>query len=109
MFGYLESEYRLLERSSCPPQNTSNVMLHYELRQSVCDSKKLPYIAVYSNDSSGEIITDHLFFYSTIEFVQSDWGKLIGPNVVKLDDLEFEEHIENHCVGCTKSGSIIMY
>lgn len=107
-FGYIESDYKVLEQSAHPVRDTPANTRHYELRQSVRDTEP-PYIAVYTQGPSGEILTDLLLRYVDADVVRQDWKKLIGSEVVKLADLAFIERIENHHIGYTRDGGVAMY
>jgi len=107
-FGYIESDYEVLDQSAHPARDNSANTRHYELRQGVHDGEP-PYIAVFTKGSTGEILTDLLLRYMDADVARQDWEKLIGPEVFKLADLAFVERIENHHIGYTRDGGVAMY
>lgn len=107
-FGYVESDYRVLEQSVHPARDNPANTRHYELRQGARDAEP-PYIAVFTQGPTGEILSDLLLRYVNAEVCRQDWDKLIGPEVIKLMDLAFVERIENHHIGYTRDGGVAMY
>ena len=107
-FGYIEPAYSVLEQIAHPAQDNPENTCRYELRQSA-SGRESPYIALWTESPSGEMLTDLLLLYSVADVALPDWKSLTGNEDVKLDDLHFIERIVNHDIGYGRDGGIAMY
>lgn len=107
-FGYIEGEYGILKDWQHPARDGTVNVRHYELRQDVRGNEP-PYIALFTTAASGEVVSDLLLRYREEEVARADWARLIGPEVVKLSDLDYIERIENHHIGYGRDGDVAMY
>jgi len=108
MFGYIESEYTVLNKHSHPRRGAPAVEQHYELRKPV-DAAGVPYIAIFSEAGGNVSCLDLLLRYTDERTAVADWERLVGPSTVGLDDLQYIERIEDHHAGYGRDGGVAMY
>jgi hypothetical protein len=107
MFGHTENQFKVLESHTRASRRTPGATVHYEIRQDV-RGESLPYIAAYSKNADGTLLADHLLIYTRLGALREDWAKLRSPGLVSVGQLQFDEAIENHHVGRTKDGALVM-
>ena len=102
MFGYDEQEYGV-------KATFTGKSLVYELRETLpkhpfpLSASLIPYIAVTGKNK------DILLCYSSTKDAEKDWKNIIDQDDIRLDELNFSEHIEGHHIGYGRDGSVTMY
>lgn len=103
MFGFTEKAFTVVEQVCF---DTPHGQQYIERRQ---PAEGLAYIAVYGSGLHNSNKLDLLFYYADAESLEADWTLLKNDIHAKEDQMRYDEMVEHHCTGYTRSGATIMY